>query len=86
MNEYSDSYDPATYHIAHTQSVFVRLEGSTLRLSHPRARIPKRAMWNERSHRLRFSHQRIYNIGACECKLLPDGLARKRYCLIIIPQ
>ncbi|XP_047001749.1 testis-expressed protein 2 [Schistocerca americana] len=78
INEYPGVYDPSTYHISETQTVYVRLEGDTLRISHPRARIPKRATWNERRHRLRFSHQRIYSIAGCEVKLLPDGLARKR--------
>lgn len=78
MNEYPGVYDPSNYHISETQTVYIRLEGGTLRISHPRARIPKRAMWNERRHRLRFSHQRIYNIAGCDVKLLPEGLARKR--------
>ncbi|GLH02915.1 Uncharacterized protein GBIM_08862 [Gryllus bimaculatus] len=78
MNEYPDSYNPDTYSITATQTVYVRLEGSTLRVSNTRLKIPKRAMWNERRHKLRFTHQRIYNIANCAIKLLPEGLTRRR--------
>lgn len=66
MNEYPADYDPETYHIGLTQSVYVRLENGILRISHSRSKIPKRASWNERTHKLRFTHQRIYNISGCE--------------------
>lgn len=78
MNEYRNEYNPETYHICDTVSVYVRLEGTTLRISHTKLRIPKRAMWNERTHKLKFYHQRIYNIEHCILKLLPEGLTRKR--------
>ncbi|XP_021935700.1 testis-expressed protein 2 isoform X4 [Zootermopsis nevadensis] len=78
MNEYRNAYNPETYHLIDTESVYVRLEGTTLRISHTKLRIPKRAMWNERTHKLKFYHQRIYSIEHCTLKLLPDGLARRR--------
>uniref|UniRef100_A0A8C4ZSS5 SMP-LTD domain-containing protein n=2 Tax=Gadus morhua TaxID=8049 RepID=A0A8C4ZSS5_GADMO len=37
------AYDPETYHATLTQSVYVRLEGSTLRLSKPNHNITRRA-------------------------------------------
>lgn len=78
MNEYRQKYSPETYHLSDTQSVYVRLEGTTLRISHTKLRIPKRAMWNERTHKLKFYHQRIYSIEHCCLKLLPEGLTRRR--------
>ncbi|MGH0126411.1 UNVERIFIED_CONTAM: hypothetical protein FKN15_030275 [Acipenser sinensis] len=45
MNEIS-SYDPETYHAMLTHSVYVRLEGSTLRLSKPNRNISRRASFN----------------------------------------
>ncbi|XP_068081873.1 testis-expressed protein 2 [Anabrus simplex] len=78
MNEYLGEYVPETYSINDAQSVYIRLQGSVLRISHTRLKIPKRAMWNERKHKLKFTHQRIYNISDCDIKLLPEGLARKR--------
>ena len=78
MNEYRHDYDPETYSLNDTDSVYVRLEGTTLRISHTKLRIPKRAMWNERPHKLKFYHQRIYSIESCRLKLLPEGLTRRR--------
>ncbi|KAJ9574852.1 hypothetical protein L9F63_007977, partial [Diploptera punctata] len=78
MNEYRHDYDPETYSLNDTDSVYVRLEGATLRISHTKLRIPKRAMWNERPHKLKFYHQRIYSIEDCKLKLLPEGLTRRR--------
>jgi len=83
MNEYRRKYSPETYHLSDTQSVYVRLEGTTLRISHTKLRIPKRAMWNERTHKLKFYHQRIYSLEHCYLKLLPEGLTRRRWELVI---
>ncbi|KAG9350432.1 hypothetical protein JZ751_026794 [Albula glossodonta] len=62
MNEILN-YDPETYHATLTHSVFVRLEGSTLRLSKPNRNIARRATFNE-------PKPDIY--------LVPESLARKR--------
>jgi hypothetical protein len=78
MNEYQIVYNPETYRISDTKSVYVRLEGTVLRISHTKLRIPKRAMWNERTHKLKFDYQRIYSIENCALKLLPEGLTRRR--------
>lgn len=78
MNEFPESYDPQTYHISQTQSVYVRLQGNLLRLSHTRAKIPKRAMWNEPKHKLAFTEHRIYNLLGAVVTLLPEGLNKKR--------
>lgn len=79
MNEYNREYQPETYHITLTSTVYVRLEGSKLRLSTPRSKIPKRALWNEPRYRLLFSHERLYDIANCSIELRPDGLIHRRY-------
>uniref|UniRef100_A0A0K0CWU4 Uncharacterized protein n=1 Tax=Angiostrongylus cantonensis TaxID=6313 RepID=A0A0K0CWU4_ANGCA len=43
MNELRGRYSPATYHVNHAQSVLVRLEGSTLRISRPAKAVLKHA-------------------------------------------
>lgn len=78
MNEYPDPYDPLTYHISQTQSVFLRLQGNLLRLSHSKSKVPKRAMWNENEIKATFSHHRIYNLVGAKITLLPEGLAKIR--------
>lgn len=78
MNELEKEYDPETYHISQTQSVFVRLEGHTLRLSTPRRNIPRRAMWDEPTPKPEFVHQRIIDIKGGTVFLQPHGLVNKR--------
>ena len=77
LNELS-KYDADDYHINHTSSVFVRLEGSTLRLQRPRNPVPKRAMWNEIIPSPKFMHQRYYDIKGARITLLPADLVKKR--------
>ncbi|CAH2017094.1 unnamed protein product [Acanthoscelides obtectus] len=79
VNEYPEPYDPETYHISKTQSVFVRLQGNLLRLSHAKNKVAKRAMWNEPEIKAIFTHHRIYNLIGAEVRLLPLGLAKKRH-------
>lgn len=79
MNEYPDVYDPLGYHISQTQSVFVRLQGHLLRLSHTKTKVPKRAMWNEPKIKAHLTYHRIYNILGAKVSLLPVGLTRKRF-------
>ncbi|XP_063234563.1 testis-expressed protein 2 isoform X2 [Bacillus rossius redtenbacheri] len=79
MNEYPFHYEPQEYSVKDTRAVYVRLEGSVLRVSETRAKIPRRAMWNERDHsHVKFDHQRIYDISHCQVLLLPEGLTAKR--------
>ncbi|KAL1117285.1 hypothetical protein AAG570_004611 [Ranatra chinensis] len=79
MNEYSDDYVPETYRIAFTSTVYVRLEGSLLRIATPRNKVPKRALWNEPNYKLSFDLERVYDISNCKVSLLPEGLAHKRW-------
>lgn len=77
MNEIS-SYDPETYHATLTHSVYVRLEGSTLRLSKPNRNISRRASFNEPKPDVTYVSQKIYDLTASKIHLVPQSLARKR--------
>jgi hypothetical protein len=79
VNEFPETYDPHTYHISQTQSVYLRLQGNLLRVSHTKSKVPKRALWNESKIKPAFTHHRIYNLLEAEITLLPDGLAKKRH-------
>ncbi|XP_043923991.1 testis-expressed protein 2 isoform X2 [Protopterus annectens] len=77
MNEISN-YDPETYHATLTHSVFVRVEGATLRLSKPNKSISRRASFNEPKPDVTFVSQKIYDLTDSKVHLVPKGLARKR--------
>ncbi|XP_041640707.1 testis-expressed protein 2-like isoform X2 [Cheilinus undulatus] len=77
MNEISN-YDPETYHATLTQSVFVRLEGSIIRLSKPNHNIARRAAHNEPKPDVNYISQKIYDLTNSKVCLVPQSLARKR--------
>ncbi|XP_055982952.1 testis-expressed protein 2 isoform X1 [Sorex fumeus] len=77
MNEIHN-YDPETYHATLTHSVFVRLEGSTLRLSKPNKNISRRASYNETKPEVTYISQKIYDLSDSKIYLVPKSLARKR--------
>ncbi|XP_060923406.1 testis-expressed protein 2-like isoform X2 [Limanda limanda] len=77
MNEISN-YDPETYHATLTHSVFVRLEGSIIRLSKPNHNIPRRAAHNEPKPDVNYISQKIYDVTNSKVYLMPLSLARKR--------
>ncbi|XP_053564071.1 testis-expressed protein 2 [Bombina bombina] len=77
MNEISN-YDPETYHATLTHSVFVRLEGSTLRLSKPNKNVSRRAIFNESKPEVTYVSQKIYDLVDSKVYLVPKSLARKR--------
>uniref|UniRef100_UPI0037E79B39 testis-expressed protein 2-like isoform X2 n=1 Tax=Semicossyphus pulcher TaxID=241346 RepID=UPI0037E79B39 len=77
MNEISN-YDPETYHATLTQSVFVRLEGSIIRLSKPNHNIARRATHNEPKPDVTYISQKIYDLTNSKVYLMPQSLARKR--------
>ncbi|CAH0564014.1 unnamed protein product [Brassicogethes aeneus] len=79
INEYPDSYSPITYHISKTQSAYLRLQGSLLRISHAKQKVPKRAMWNEPEIKANLIHHRIYNLLGAKVSLMPEGLAKIRH-------
>ncbi|XP_037953370.1 uncharacterized protein LOC119683624 isoform X2 [Teleopsis dalmanni] len=77
-----NSYDPDKFQISMTKTVYVKLEGTMLKISNSLARIPRRALWNEPpiDHKIiLFTNRRSYNLLGCRIELLPLGLARKRY-------
>ncbi|NXA35888.1 TEX2 protein, partial [Eudromia elegans] len=77
MNEIYN-YDPETYHATLTHSVYVRLEGSTLRLSKPNKNISRRAIYNEPKPEVTYVSQKIYELTDSKISLVPKSLARKR--------
>lgn len=78
MNEIPE-YNQDNYHISKTHSVHVYLDGTTLRLRHPKNNISKRAMWDEESPKTNeFVHQRYFNLEGSQVFLLPPGLVKKR--------
>ncbi|KAM4603457.1 testis-expressed protein 2-like [Polymixia lowei] len=77
MNEIVN-YDPETYHATLTHSVYVRLEGSTLRLSKPNRNIARRATHNEPKPDVNYISQKIYDLTDSRVYLVPQSLARKR--------
>ncbi|GAB0092368.1 testis-expressed protein 2 [Sergentomyia squamirostris] len=81
MNEINN-YDPANYHISMTRTVYVKLDGSKLRISNVADRVPKRSMWNEvpiDKNSITFTKHRFFNLLGCRIEMCPKGLARKRY-------
>ncbi|CAM4424526.1 unnamed protein product [Leuciscus chuanchicus] len=77
MNEIY-SYDPETYHATLTHSVYVRLEGSVLRLSKPNRNVPRRATFSELKPDVSYVSQKIYDLTNSKIYLVPQSLARKR--------
>ncbi|XP_056263561.1 testis-expressed protein 2 [Pseudoliparis swirei] len=77
MNEIH-SYDPEMYHATLTHSVYVRLEGSVLRLSKPNRNISRRATHNEPKPDVTYISQKIYDLTDSKINLVPQSLARKR--------
>ncbi|XP_053309952.1 testis-expressed protein 2 [Spea bombifrons] len=77
MNEIQN-YDPETYHATLTQSVFVRLEGSTLRLSKPNKNVSRRTIYNEPKPDVVYVSQKIFDLADSKVYLVPKSLARKR--------
>lgn len=71
MNEIH-SYDPEMYHATLTHSVFVRLEGSVLRLSKPNRNISRRAAHNEPKPDVTFVSQKIYDLTDSKVRPPPD--------------
>lgn len=77
MNEITN-YDPEMYHATLTHSIYVRLEGSVLRLSKPNRNISRRAAHNEPKPDVTYISQKIYDLTNSKIYLMPQSLARKR--------
>lgn len=72
MNEIS-SYDPELYHATLTHSVFVRLQGSVIRLSKPNHNIARRATHNEPKPDVTYVSQKIYDLSSSKVSGLVSG-------------
>lgn len=78
MNEIYN-YDPETYHATLTHSVYVRLEGSTLRLSKPNKNISRRAVYNEPKPEVTYVSQKIYELTDSKVSVLLVSDFNKEY-------
>lgn len=78
MNEIYN-YDPETYHATLTHSVYVRLEGSTLRLSKPNKNISRRAVYNEPKPEVTYVSQKIYELTDSKVSILRISDFNKEY-------
>lgn len=78
LNELPYDYDPDNYHVARTNTIFLKLENNYLKIMETRSRIPKRAVWNETNIKPKFTRKRIYSLAGATVELLPDGLTRRR--------
>lgn len=87
-------YDPDSYHVNATRSVFVTLEEKDLRLQTPNRNIPRRAVFGEASFQLsNVVHSRVWDLSKAKVYLVPDGLVKKRVwskkypiCIEFIPE
>ncbi|XP_053550376.1 testis-expressed protein 2-like [Bombina bombina] len=77
MNEMF-SYDPETYHPAFTHSVFVTLEGTSIKRSYPKNNLPRRSIFGEEIPDIVFINHQVNDLTNAEVFLYPYGLARKR--------
>lgn len=82
LNELPYDYKPENYHVARTKSVFLKLEGDILQIFETKTRIPKRAIWDEPNHKVKFTKKRIYSLSGSVVELLPLALIRRRYSII----
>lgn len=75
-------YDAFSFHLRNTKSIFVRLDGPNLLISHPhpRHRIPKRRLWDDPliTSDIIFIRHSHYNIYGAKVEIVPTGLAKKR--------
>lgn len=77
-----EKYDLENYHVSQTQSVYIKIDGSSLRISFTKSKVSKRHLWNESAkskYAKNFSHHRCYDLTGATVELWPKGLARKRY-------
>ncbi|KAL0278543.1 UNVERIFIED_CONTAM: hypothetical protein PYX00_000340 [Menopon gallinae] len=79
FNEYTEPYDPEWYSITQTVPVYMEIEDSLLKLSRPKGKISKRAYYDERTYKLEFLHERVYDLTNCTITLKPLDIIRKRY-------
>ncbi|PAV78172.1 hypothetical protein WR25_26185 [Diploscapter pachys] len=82
MNELRARYSPANYHVNYSQSVLVRLEGSTLRVCRPAKTVMKHAFHADptlQQAQPTMQSQTIYDLTDAQVLLRPRRLARRRW-------
>ncbi|VDL73516.1 unnamed protein product [Nippostrongylus brasiliensis] len=82
MNELKGKYSPATYHVNNAQSVLVRLEGTTLRISRPAKAVLKHAFHEDPTltqPQPTMVSQTIYSLEGAKVSLRPRRLAQRRW-------
>ncbi|XP_075035396.1 testis-expressed protein 2-like [Mixophyes fleayi] len=77
MNELF-SYDPETYHPALTHSVFVVLEGTSLKRSYSKSNLPRRSTFGEEIPDSVFVSHETNDLSHAQVFLYPHELANKR--------
>ncbi|XP_012268551.2 testis-expressed protein 2 [Athalia rosae] len=78
LNQLPYNYHPDNYHVARTVSVYFRLEGGILKVMETKTRIPKREVWDEPKHKVRFVWKKVYSLAEATVNLMPEGLIRRR--------
>jgi len=74
-----DAYDPDTYHVNNTHSVYVTLDGSTMRLQTPQKSLSRRAVFGEGNVPLsNVIKQRLFDVTDAKVWLQPSDLSKKR--------
>ncbi|KAJ7984704.1 hypothetical protein DPEC_G00357510 [Dallia pectoralis] len=71
-------YDPENSHPSLTHSVFVTLEGHSLRLDYPRNNVSRRATYDDKPLEPVVVSSRCFQLQHSKVFLLPSALARKR--------
>ncbi|XGW08662.1 hypothetical protein V3C99_011184 [Haemonchus contortus] len=82
MNELKGKYSPATYHVNNAQSVLVRLEGTTLRISRPAKAVLKHAFHEDPTltqPQPTMVSQTMYSLEGAYVSLRPKRLAQRRW-------
>ena len=79
-------YDVDTYEVRNTVSVRVTIEHHMLKVEYPEWNIPKRLNTDEvidPNQKFLFHSDHI-DLSTARISLLPDGIAGKRYCSILV--
>lgn len=72
------NYDPETYHVTLTRSVFVRLDGGILRLSKLNKNISRMASYHETKPEVTYINQKIYDLSESKIYLVSKSLVQKQ--------
>ena len=62
MNELREAYDPESYFLNKTRSVYVNLDGVMLRMQTTSSKVAKRAVCGETLTNVAFNDQRMYDL------------------------